>query len=53
MGAMNIKVMKIILCREETMACILALQKEKPYGWRDDALRKLEKALGFNKPKGE
>ena len=39
--------MKIILSREEVMACILALDKTKPYGWRDDALRKLEKAMGL------
>uniref|UniRef100_A0A6M3KIA8 Uncharacterized protein n=1 Tax=viral metagenome TaxID=1070528 RepID=A0A6M3KIA8_9ZZZZ len=39
--------MKIILNREETLACIIALQKEKTYGWRDDALKKLEKAMGY------
>ena len=30
--------------REEALACIIALEKEKPYGWQQDALAKLDKA---------
>lgn len=37
--------MKIELEREEIMACILALDKIKPYAWRNSALRRLEKFL--------
>lgn len=29
------------------MACIIALDKEKPYGWRDLALSKLLKKMGL------
>ena len=30
--------------REEALACIIALEKEKkPYGWQQDALTKLDK----------
>jgi len=36
--------------REEALACVMALEKEKPYGWRDDALNKLLKKMGL-KPK--
>lgn len=39
--------MKIILNREEILACILALDKVKPFRWRNDALVKLEKAMGL------
>ena len=39
--------MRVVLNREEILACIIALQKEKPYGWRDDVLRKLDKKMGF------
>ena len=39
--------MNIDLNREETLACIIALEKERPYGWRDDALAKLLKKMGL------
>jgi len=35
----------IKLSRDEALACIIALGKEKPYGWQNDALKKLEKAM--------
>ncbi len=41
------KRVKVTLYREEALACIIALNKEKPYGWRDDALKKLDKAMGL------
>jgi len=37
--------MMIKLSREEALACLIALQKDKPYRWRDDALKKLDKAM--------
>ena len=30
--------------REEALACAIALDKEKPYKWQQDALKKLDKA---------
>ena len=36
---------EVKLLREEALACIIALQKEKPYGWQQDALAKLNKAM--------
>jgi len=42
---------KITMLREEALACIIALQKDKPYGWRDDALKKLDKKMGFKEGK--
>ena len=33
------------LSREEALSCIIALQKEKPYRWQQDALAKVEKAF--------
>lgn len=39
----------IKLSRDEVMACIVALQKYKPYGWRDDALDKLTKSMGLKR----
>jgi len=42
--------MKIILSREETLAAIIALEKEKkPYQWQQQAVAKLCKALGLCK----
>lgn len=36
--------------REEALACAIALEKEKkPYGWQQDALAKVDKALGKGK----
>ena len=35
--------------REEAMACAISLAAvKKPYGWQQDALAKVDKALGFN-----
>lgn len=39
--------MNLTFNREEALASIIALQKEKPYKWRDDALRKLLKKMGL------
>ena len=39
--------MNIELSRDEVLACILALDKTKPYRWRDLALKKLVKAMGM------
>ena len=39
------------LKREEALACAIALVKEKPYGWQQDALAKVDRALGFKKLK--
>lgn len=30
--------------REEALACIIALEKEKPYQWQEQAIVKLDKA---------
>lgn len=35
------------LSREEAMACVLSLDATKPYHWRDEALGKLEAAMGL------
>ena len=43
------RIIRITLLREEALACIIALLKEKPYGWRDDALKKLDKKMDFKK----
>ena len=34
----------VSLNREEALACVIALEKEKPYGWQQDALKKLMSA---------
>lgn len=39
--------MKVVLSRDEALACIIALQKEKPYKWGSQALKKIEKVTGF------
>jgi len=39
--------MKIIITREEALACLIALDKEKPYHWQRLVRNKLEKALGL------
>lgn len=40
------KMMKVSLEREEVLACVIALQREKkPGGWNKSALEKLDKAL--------
>ena len=36
----------IKLSREEALACAIALSKEKPYKWQQQALAKVDKALG-------
>ena len=41
------------LNREEALACVIALEKEKPYGWQQDALKKLNKARKKERGKGE
>ncbi len=42
--------MKIVLSREETLVCQIALERErKPYRWQRQALAKLDKAMGFKK----
>ena len=41
----------VALSREEALACILALDKTKPYGWRNKALKKLELAMGMEAKK--
>ena len=38
------------LTREEMLACIIALEKEKPYQWRNSALLKILKVMNM-KPK--
>ena len=35
----------VTLTREQAMACLVALQLESPYRWRDEAMEKIEKAL--------
>jgi len=36
--------------REEALACAIALSKEKkPYPWQQDALNKVDKAMGFKR----
>ena len=42
--------MEINLSREEVLACCIALDKEKkPYRWQQQALEKLDKAMGFKR----
>ena len=51
--SMNNKV-KINLSREEALACVIALAKEKkPYGWQQDALAKMNLALGYKTVRSE
>ncbi len=41
--------MKITLCREEALACVIRLENtKKPGGWDKSALKKLLKAMGLN-----
>jgi len=44
-------IVKLIFNREEALACIIALEKERPYGWRDDALSKLLARMGLSPKK--
>jgi hypothetical protein len=44
---MPLNKIKITMSREEALACIIGLDKCKPYHWRDLILRKLEKAMGL------
>lgn len=45
--------MNIQLSREEALACIIALEREKkPYHWQESALGKLLRKMGLRK-KGE
>lgn len=38
--------MKIVLNREEGLACVIALEnRKKPYGWETSALNKILKAM--------
>lgn len=38
--------MKLELCREEALCCVMALEnKKKLYGWQESALAKLLKAM--------
>jgi len=47
---MGMKSIVIKLSREEALACAIALAKEKnPYSWQQDALIKVDKALGYHK----
>ena len=39
----------IKLKREEALACAMALAKEKPYRWQQDALSKVDRALGLKR----
>ena len=41
------KPLVIRFSREEALACALALSKEKPYKWQQQALAKVDKALGL------
>lgn len=46
--------MKVTLCREEALACIIALEgKKRPGGWDKSALKKLLKAMGLPEKEGE
>ena len=47
-GAM--KQVTIKLSREEALAAVIALSAvKKPYGWQQDALIKINKALGYRR----
>ncbi len=46
---MNNKIITLTFSREEALACAVALVKDKPYKWRNQALVKVDKAMGFNK----
>ena len=42
--------MKIIFSREEALACLIALEKEKkPYKWQQQAINKITKAMGLKR----
>ena len=41
----------IKLKREEALACVVALAKEKPYRWQQGALLKMDRALGYKRLK--
>jgi len=46
--------MNIQLSREEALACIIALERErKPYHWQMSALDKLLRKMGLRKKGGE